>query len=200
MLLAGTTLRVAVHTTPLALSAVPKALSTAGIVEDLALLDRGLREGFGIRRPRIAVLALNPHAGEHGLFGDEEERIIAPAIAAARARRIDASGPFPADGLFPRAAKGEFDAVLAMYHDQGLIPLKLLDFDHGVNVTLGLPLPRTSPDHGVAYDLAGKGKARPQSMEAALLLAAQLARGGPRPAGRKVALRRRARRGAARPD
>jgi 4-hydroxythreonine-4-phosphate dehydrogenase len=175
MMLVGPRLRVAVHTTHLPLSQVPKRISTKGIVADLTIIDRGLKAGFGIRRPRLAVCGLNPHAGDGGLFGDEEERIIAPAIAAARAARINASGPHPADGLFPRAAAGEYDAVLAMYHDQGLVALKLLHFDEGVNVTLGLPKPRTSPDHGVAYDLAGKGIARSRSMEEALLLAARMA-------------------------
>jgi 4-hydroxythreonine-4-phosphate dehydrogenase len=177
MMLAGPTLRVALSTTHAAIADVPGLLSTEGILEDLRLLDRALRSGYGIRRPRIGVLALNPHAGDGGLFGDEEARIIAPAIARARAERIDATGPHPADGFFPHAARGEVDAVLAMYHDQGLVALKLLELDEGVNVTIGLPLPRTSPDHGVAYDIAGKGLARPGSMEAALLLAARLARG-----------------------
>ena len=188
MLLAGPVLRVAVHTTHVAIADVPGLLSTERILEDLRLLHRELERGFGIRRPRIAVCALNPHAGEGGLFGDEERRLIAPAVARARAERLDASGPFPADGLFPRAARGEFDAVLAMYHDQGLVPLKLMHFDEAVNVTLGLPLPRTSPDHGVAYDLAGKGAARPASMEAALLLISRLAsrRGGVRFTRRRV--------------
>lgn len=177
MMLAGPVLRVAVHTTHVALAQVPERLSTDGIVEDLAIIDRALRKQFRIPRPRIAVLGLNPHAGEGGLFGDEEGRVIAPAIKAARRRRIRAEGPFPADGLIPRAARGEFDAVLAMYHDQGLIPVKLLHFDDAVNVTLGLPVPRTSPDHGVAYDIAGKGIARPQSMRAAVLMAAAMAGG-----------------------
>jgi 4-hydroxythreonine-4-phosphate dehydrogenase len=182
MMLAGPVLRVAVHTTHVALRDVPERLSEPEIGVDLDLLHRELRRGFGLSRPRIAVLSLNPHAGEGGLFGDEEARVIAPAIAKARRRGIDASGPHPADGLFPRAARGEYDAVLAMYHDQGLVALKLLHFDDGVNVTLGLPRPRTSPDHGVAYDIAGKGAARPDSMRAALALAARLsAPGGRRP-------------------
>lgn len=178
MLLAGPRLRVAVHTTHVALADVPGRLSTEGIVEDLQILHRGLRKGFGIAKPRIAVCGLNPHAGDGGLFGDEEARVIAPAVKAARAARIDARGPFAADGVIPRAAQGDYDAVLAMYHDQGLVGLKLLHFDDGVNVTLGLPKPRTSPDHGVAYDLAGTGRARPDSMRAALLLAARLALSG----------------------
>jgi 4-hydroxythreonine-4-phosphate dehydrogenase len=174
MMLAGPVLRVAVHTTHLALREVAARISERELGVDLQILDRALRERFGLARARIAVLGLNPHAGEGGLFGDEEARIIAPAIAKARRRGIDASGPHPADGLFPRAARGEYDAVLAMYHDQGLVALKLLHFDDGVNVTLGLPRPRTSPDHGVAYELAGKGLARPHSMRAALLLVARL--------------------------
>ncbi|HYS81135.1 MAG TPA: 4-hydroxythreonine-4-phosphate dehydrogenase PdxA, partial [Anaeromyxobacteraceae bacterium] len=131
-----------------------------------------------IARPRLAVCAMNPHAGEDGSFGDEETRLVAPALSRARRLGIDASGPYPADSVFFRAARGEFDAVLALYHDQGLIPVKLIDAlmaDPAVNVTLGLPIVRTSPDHGVAYDLAGKWKASPTSMMAALALAAKLA-------------------------
>jgi len=176
MLLAGPRLRVAVHTTHLALADVPGRISTKGIVEDLVLLDRGLREGFGIRRPRLAVCGLNPHAGDAGLFGDEEARLIAPAVRRARAKGLDVSGPLAADGVVPRAAAGAFDGVLAMFHDQGLVAFKLLHFDEGVNVTLGLPKPRTSPDHGVAYDLAGTGRADCTSMREALLLAARLSR------------------------
>jgi 4-hydroxythreonine-4-phosphate dehydrogenase len=130
---------------------------------------------FGFERPRIAVAGLNPHAGEHGLFGDEESKAIAPAIDACRARGIDVSGPYPADTLFVRAHRGEFDLVVACYHDQGLIPVKLLAFGQAVNVTLGLPIIRTSVDHGTAFDIAGRGVADPQSMIAAVLLAAKLA-------------------------
>jgi 4-hydroxythreonine-4-phosphate dehydrogenase len=184
MMLAGPRLRVAVSTTHLRVRDVPLALRSGEIRRDIELLSTSLREGLGIRRPRIAVCGLNPHAGEAGLFGDEEVRIIAPAIRAARRRGHDVTGPLAADGLFPRAAAGAFDAVLAMYHDQGLIPVKLLHFDEAVNVTLGLPVPRTSPDHGVAYDLAGTGRARHRSMEAALLLAARLARGTGAPSRR----------------
>ncbi|MGC4122798.1 MAG: 4-hydroxythreonine-4-phosphate dehydrogenase PdxA [Myxococcales bacterium] len=180
MLLAGPKLRVAVHTTHVALSEVPRRLSTQGIVEDLVLFDRGLKAGFGIRRPRIAVCGLNPHAGDGGLFGDEEARLIAPAIRKARAKGIDASGPWAADGVVGRAAAGAFDGVLAMFHDQGLVAFKLLHFDQGVNLTLGLPKPRTSPDHGVAYDLAGTGEASAASMTEALLLCAHLAGRGSR--------------------
>jgi 4-hydroxythreonine-4-phosphate dehydrogenase len=130
---------------------------------------------FRVRRPRIAVTGLNPHAGEGGLFGDEEHRIIAPALRRTRRRRIDAVGPLPADAVFQYAERGDYDAVVAMYHDQGLAPFKLLHFADGVNCTLGLPIVRTSPDHGTAFDIAGKGQADPSSMRAALLLAAELA-------------------------
>ena len=168
MLLAGPVLRVAIHTRHLAISEVPGSISQSGILRDLTLLDGEVRALLG-RRPRLAVLALNPHAGEGGLFGGEEARVITPAIEAARGEGIDASGPFAADGFFAREVrKPQFDAVLAMFHDQGLIALKMAHFDDGVNVTVGLPRPRTSPDHGVAYDLAGTGRASPKSMEAAL--------------------------------
>jgi 4-hydroxythreonine-4-phosphate dehydrogenase len=126
--------------------------------------------------PRIAVAGLNPHAGEHGLFGREEDTAIAPAIARARASGIDVSGPFPADTVFVRARKGEFDVVIACYHDQGLIPVKLVAFGRAVNVTLGLPIVRTSVDHGTAFDIAGRGVADAESMVSAVLLAARLAR------------------------
>jgi 4-hydroxythreonine-4-phosphate dehydrogenase len=130
---------------------------------------------FGIEAPRIAMAGLNPHAGEHGLFGREEMEVIAPAVQACRERRIDVSGPFPADTLFTRAARGEFDVVVACYHDQGLIPVKLLAFGRAVNVTIGLPIVRTSVDHGTAFDIAGRGVADAGSMMAAVRLAASLA-------------------------
>jgi 4-hydroxythreonine-4-phosphate dehydrogenase len=176
MMLAGPSLRVVLATTHLALADVPRALRRAGLVEILQVTDAALRRRFGVPRPRIAVCGLNPHAGDGGLFGDEEARIIAPAIARARAAGVRAEGPFAADGLFAGQARG-FDAVLAMYHDQGLIPVKALDFERTVNVTLGLPIVRTSPDHGVAYDIAGTGSARPSSMIEALRMAAAAARG-----------------------
>lgn len=175
MMLAGPVLRVVVATTHVALKDVSGLLSAGEIERTLTITDRALRTQFGIRRPKIAVCGLNPHAGEGGLFGDEEQRIIAPAIERARVAGIRAEGPFPADGIFPRAARGGWDAVVAMYHDQGLIPLKTVHLETAVNVTLGLPIPRTSPDHGVAYDIAGKGKADPTSMVEALRLAARLA-------------------------
>lgn len=174
MMLAGPVLRVALATTHLALAEVPSALEREEIVERLRIVDRDLRRRFGIPAPRIAVCGLNPHAGESGLFGDEEGRIIAPAIEAARAAGIQAEGPFPADGIFPQAARGGWDAVFAMYHDQGLIPVKTVHRESAVNVTLGLPIVRTSPDHGVAYDIAGTGRADARSTVLALRLAADL--------------------------
>ncbi|MGH7479069.1 MAG: PdxA family dehydrogenase, partial [Candidatus Methylomirabilales bacterium] len=131
---------------------------------------------WGLRRPRIAVAGLNPHAGEQGIFGHEEREEIAPAVAAARVEGIDAVGPRPPDTLFYRALKGEFDFVVAMYHDQGHIPVKLRSFDRAVNVTVGLPIIRTSVDHGTAFDIAGKGTASPRSLVEALRLAIRMAR------------------------
>ncbi len=181
MMLAGRRLRVALVTNHVAIGRVARTVTAAGIAETIAVAARALRADFRIRRPRIAVCALNPHAGDGGAFGTEDQRVVAPAIVRARARAgaADVSGPFPADGLFWRAARGDFDAVVALYHDQGLVPVKLLDGllgDRAVNVTLGLPIVRTSPDHGVAYDLAGKGTASAESMIAALRLAMQIAR------------------------
>lgn len=175
MMLGGDRLKVCLATTHLALREVPAALTTAAILECIRIIDGAFRCSFGIARPRLAVLGLNPHAGESGLFGDEEARVIAPAIAAARATGIDASGPHSADTLFHFAAQGRYDAVLAMYHDQGLGPLKLLHFEDAVNVTLGLPIVRTSVDHGTAYDLAGTGMASEKSLVAAVRMAAQMA-------------------------
>ena len=178
MMLAGRRLRVALVTNHLQLARVPRAVTASGILTTVAVTHAALRGDFGIASPRIAVCAMNPHAGEGGAFGDEERHVLAPAIARARRLGLGASGPYPADSVFFRAARGEFDAVVALYHDQGLIPVKLLDAiagDPAVNVTLGLPIVRTSPDHGVAYDLAGKGRASPDSMLAALKLAAQIA-------------------------
>lgn len=175
MLMAGERLRVALATMHVAVRDVAAALSTDALVEIGGLVAAELRSRFGIRAPRLAVCGLNPHAGESGHFGDEEPRLIAPAIRLLRERGVQAEGPFPADGLFPRVLEAGFDAVLAMYHDQGLIPFKMLEFHTGVNVTLGLPRPRTSPDHGVAYDIAGQGRADPRSMASALKLCAKLA-------------------------
>lgn len=175
MMLAGRRLRVCLVTTHLPYSAVPNALSPEAILSTVQISDAALRRFFGLKSPRLAVLALNPHAGEGGQFGDEEQRLIAPAIAAARQQGIDASGPHSADALFHFAVQGKYDAVICMYHDQGLIPLKLLHFDDGVNVTLGLPIIRTSVDHGTAYDLAGSGGASYRSLLAAVALAEQMA-------------------------
>jgi 4-hydroxythreonine-4-phosphate dehydrogenase len=172
MMLAGEKLRVCLVTTHAAYRQVPELLSVAAIQTTLRITAAALQQDFGLQRPRLAVLALNPHAGENGLFGDEEERLIRPAIAAARAAGIDASGPHSADTLFHFAVRGSHDAVICMYHDQGLIPLKLLHFDDAVNVTLGLPIIRTSVDHGTAYDLAGTGRASNASLRAALRMAA----------------------------
>ena len=167
-------LRVVLATVHIALADVPRALTQASMEATIALTARELPR-FGIARPRIAVAGLNPHAGEHGLFGAEEQTAIGPAIDACRARGIDVSGPFPGDTVFVRARRGDFDVVVACYHDQGLIPVKLVAFGQAVNVTLGLPIVRTSVDHGTAFDIAGKGIADPESMIAAVLLAARLA-------------------------
>ncbi|MGD1017932.1 MAG: 4-hydroxythreonine-4-phosphate dehydrogenase PdxA [Verrucomicrobiia bacterium] len=179
MMLAGGPLRVALVTTHAPLREVAKLITGRKIVEVVELSDQICRR-FGIRHPRIAVAGLNPHAGEGGLLGDEERRVIAPAVRRAARHGIAVSGPHSADTLFYRAAHGQFDAVVAMYHDQGLAPLKLIAFDTGVNLTLGLPFVRTSPDHGTAPDIAGKGIARPEGMIAAINMAAQLARGSSR--------------------
>jgi 4-hydroxythreonine-4-phosphate dehydrogenase len=168
-------LRVVLATVHVALADVPRMLTQSLMEKTIALTARELPR-FDKIQPRIAVAGLNPHAGEHGLFGREEMDVIAPAIEKCRACGIDVSGPFPADTLFVRAQRGAFDVVVACYHDQGLIPVKLLAFGQAVNVTLGLPIVRTSVDHGTAFDIAGKGVADPESMIAAVLLAARLAR------------------------
>jgi 4-hydroxythreonine-4-phosphate dehydrogenase len=174
MMLAGERLRVALVTTHLPLSEVSKSLKEEKILSVVEITGRGLKEHFGFANPRIAVAAFNPHGGEGGLFG-EEEKIISRAVDQARGKDWAVSGPWPADSLFHRVVQGEYDAVVCMYHDQGLIPLKLLHFDTAVNVTLGLSFIRTSVDHGVAYDIAGKGIASPRSMEEAIKMAAQMA-------------------------
>jgi len=176
MMLVGGGLRVALVTTHTALKNVPSLITKPGILHTISITNESLIRLWGIERPRIAVCALNPHAGEGGLFGEEEAREIAPAIEQAREQRIDCSGPYPADTILHRVHKGEFDAVVAMYHDQGLVALKLIAFETGVNVTLGLPIIRTSPDHGTAYDIAGKSLADPRSMKEAIKLAASMAR------------------------
>ncbi|MGD0650098.1 MAG: 4-hydroxythreonine-4-phosphate dehydrogenase PdxA [Verrucomicrobiia bacterium] len=175
MMLVGGPLRVALVTIHVPLAKVPRLLSNRRIVEVIEL-SHDVCKRFGIRRPKIGVAGLNPHAGEGGLLGHEEQRIIVPAIQSAKRKGINVTGPWPADTLFHKAYNGEFDAVVAMYHDQGLAPLKMIAFDSGVNLTLGLPFVRTSPDHGTAFDIAGKGIANPASMIAAINLAAQLTR------------------------
>lgn len=185
MLMDGPRLKVALATNHLPLAQVPQALSAPKLVAALTLLDRSLSPVLG-RRPRIAVCGLNPHAGEGGVMGLEEVRVISPAIVQARRRRLDVHGPFAADGLFAKATRGfPFDVALAMFHDQGLVATKTLDFERTVNVTLGLPVPRTSPDHGVAYDIAGAGQADPAPMIHALLKAAEFARAVTRRATRR---------------
>jgi len=158
---------------------VPAALTGDLIMETARIVARELRTRFGIAAPRIAVAGLNPHAGENASLGTEDRDIVAPAIARLRDEGIDARGPFPADTLFHARARGNYDAALAMYHDQALIPIKTIAFDEAVNVTLGLPFVRTSPDHGTAFDIAGRGVARPDSLSAALRLAARLAAAAP---------------------
>ena len=176
MILFNDRMRVALATTHLPLADVASAITTDNVLEKIVLLDASLRRDFAIYNPRIAVLALNPHAGDDGLLGAEERDIIAPAIAKARESRIMAFGPYAADGFFGTAAYTHFDAVLAMYHDQGLAPFKALSMDDGVNFTAGLPYVRTSPDHGTAYDIAGKGEADPQSMLHAIYAAIDIYR------------------------
>jgi 4-hydroxythreonine-4-phosphate dehydrogenase len=156
---------------------VPNALTTELIVTTGRIVARDLERRFGIAMPRLAVAGLNPHAGEDGTLGEEDRDVVAPAVAQLRAEGIDARGPLPADAMFHAGARKTYDAALAMYHDQALIPIKTLAFDHAVNVTLGLPFLRTSPDHGTAFDIAGTGRASPSSLVAALKLAARL--GGP---------------------
>jgi len=172
MLLAGATLRVALVTTHVRLLDVPRAVTTVRVAAAIRSLDRGLREAYGIERPRLAVLGLNPHAGEEGLFGPEDDAVIRPAVALCAAEGIDCRGPLPGDGTFAPRARAAFDGFVAMYHDQGLAALKAVEGGNAVNVTLGLPVPRTSPDHGTARDIAGRGVADAASMAAAIRLAA----------------------------
>jgi 4-hydroxythreonine-4-phosphate dehydrogenase len=168
-------LKVVLATVHVPLASVPAVLTREVIDNTIAVTARELPR-FGFANPRIAVAGLNPHAGEDGLMGNEEQRVLRPAIDAARASGVRISGPFPGDTVFVRAVAGEFDAVIACYHDQGLIPVKVMAFGHAVNVTLGLPIVRTSVDHGTAFDIAGRNVANPSSMIEAVLLAARLAR------------------------
>ena len=175
MMLWSPDLAVVPVTIHLPLREVPDRLTIDLIVNTGRISARGLRDRFGIERPRLAVAGLNPHAGEAGALGEEDHTIVAPAVAQLRAEGIDARGPIAADTLFHRTARATYDAALCMYHDQALIPIKTLAFDHAVNVTLGLPFVRTSPDHGTAFDIAGSGRADPSSLAAALRLALRLA-------------------------
>jgi 4-hydroxythreonine-4-phosphate dehydrogenase len=175
MLLAGPSLRVAPVTIHIPLRQVPDALTTDAIVETTRIVARDLGRRFGLARPRIAVSGLNPHAGEDGALGREDGEIILPAIALLKAEGLDVTGPLPADTMFHAEARAGYDAAICMYHDQALIPAKTLGFHDSVNVTLGLPFIRTSPDHGTAFSLAGKGQARADSLVAALNLAAKMA-------------------------
>ncbi|WP_044563431.1 4-hydroxythreonine-4-phosphate dehydrogenase PdxA [Azospirillum sp. B4] len=176
MLLEGGGLRVALATIHVALKDVAGLLTSDVLLHTARVTCQALRRDFGIAQPRLAVAALNPHAGEGGAMGREEMEIIAPAVAILKAEGLAVTGPLPADTLFHAGARAMYDAVICQYHDQGLIPLKTLDFDTGVNITLGLPFIRTSPDHGTALSLAGTGKASPSSLVAALLSADRLAR------------------------
>lgn len=174
MLLVAGRMRVALATIHLPLRDVPASITRARLRRTLTILSRTLKQDFGIQRPSIAVLGLNPHAGEHGLLGAEEDRVISPAITWARSRGIRAEGPFAADGFFGTGRHQDYDAILAMYHDQGLIPLKMEGFHGGVNYTAGLPIIRTSPDHGTAFSLAGRGIANPSSFIEAIRLASSI--------------------------
>jgi 4-hydroxythreonine-4-phosphate dehydrogenase len=183
MMLANRHLRVSLVTVHVALSQVPRKVTSDAVSRALDQTIAALRSNFGIKRPSVSVAALNPHGGEGGLFGDEDQRVVIPALSAARARwagKAVISGPFPSDTLFAQhvalPVKKRPDAVICMYHDQGLIPVKLLDFPRTVNLTLGLPIIRTSVDHGTAFDIVGKNLADPSSMIAALNLAGDLSR------------------------
>jgi 4-hydroxythreonine-4-phosphate dehydrogenase len=175
MMLWSPELAVVPVTIHLPLSEVPGRLDTGLIVETGRIVARDLARRFDIARPRLAIAGLNPHAGEAGALGAEDDAVVAPAVARLRSEGIDAQGPRPADSMFHAAARAAYDAALCMYHDQALIPIKTLAFDHAVNVTLGLPIVRTSPDHGTAFDIAGTGRADPSSLIAALRLGARLA-------------------------
>ncbi|MBI4949928.1 MAG: 4-hydroxythreonine-4-phosphate dehydrogenase PdxA [Deltaproteobacteria bacterium] len=176
MMLGGVGLKVILVTIHEAIRDVPKLVTRQAVLKTLKITDNSFKKFFGFKKPRIAVAGLNPHAGEGGMFGDEEKKAIAPAIKKARALGINAIGPLPPDTVFYRAVKKEeFDCVVCMYHDQGLGPLKLLHFEDGINATLGLPIIRTSVDHGTAYDIAWKGVASPESLISAIEIAADMA-------------------------
>ncbi|MDH4192944.1 MAG: 4-hydroxythreonine-4-phosphate dehydrogenase PdxA [Nitrospirota bacterium] len=175
MMIVGGPLKILFATTHLALREVPNVLTPTTILRAIRLAHEGLTRFFHIQKPRIGVAGLNPHAGENGLFGDEEARLIRPAIQQAHKQGMTCTGPHPADTLFGKAVRGSFDGIVALYHDQGLIPLKTVAFGHCVNITVGLPIIRTSVDHGTAYDIAGQGTADPTSLVEAIEMAAQLA-------------------------
>ena len=175
MMFAGGPIKVVLATVHIPLNSLWGRLNIGAVFQPIDLIHEALVNWFDIPKPRIAVAGVNPHASEHGQFGDEEERIIEPAIRMAREQGIDVTGPYPPDTVFLAARDGKFDAVVAMYHDQGLIPVKLLAFDRAVNLTIGLPIVRTSPDHGTAFDIVGRNKANPGSMRAAIELAIDLA-------------------------
>lgn len=175
MMFAGGPLKVVLSTVHIPLMGLWGKLNIGAVFQPIELIHQALVEWFDIPKPRIAVAGLNPHASENGQFGDEEERIIAPAILMARDQGIDVSGPYPPDTIFLKARDGHFDAVVCMYHDQGLIPVKLLAFDRAVNITLGLPIIRTSPDHGTAFDIVGRNRANPGSMRSAIEMAIDMA-------------------------
>ena len=176
MMLGGDIIKVVLVTIHEPIKKVSGLITPKNVLKTIRITDSSFRKFFGIKKPRIAVCGLNPHAGENGLFGDEEIKIIAPAVNKARSIGINAIGPLPPDTVFFRMKEGEFDCAVCMYHDQGLIPLKLMHFENAVNVTLGLPIIRTSVDHGTAYDIAWKGKAGAESMIAAVEMAAKMAK------------------------
>jgi len=175
MMFAGGPLKVVLATVHVPLNSLWGRLNIGAVFQPIELIHEALVNWFDIPKPRIAVAGVNPHASENGQFGDEEERIIEPAITMAREQGIDVTGPYPPDTVFMSAANGKFDAVVAMYHDQGLIPVKLLAFDRAVNITIGLPIIRTSPDHGTAFDIVGRNRANPGSMRSAIELAIDMA-------------------------
>lgn len=175
MMMAGDSLKVTLATIHCSIADVPSLLDETSLLQLFHTTCKSLQTDFNLAQPRVAVAALNPHASENGMFGDEESRILLPAIKKAQEMGIPLQGPFPPDTIFFQAARGEYDAVICMYHDQGLIPFKLLHFEDGVNVTLGLPIVRTSVDHGTAYDIAGHGIANPSSLHAAITMAKTIA-------------------------
>lgn len=176
MVLSDENVRIALATTHLPMTEIPAVITTENVLEKIRLFNKSLKRDFGVHHPRIAVLALNPHAGEEGLLGNEERDAIIPAVEAAKAEKIMAFGPYAADGFFGSGRFVKFDGVLAMYHDQGLAPFKLMSMDAGVNFTAGLPWVRTSPDHGTGYDISGRGEASPHSMRQAVYQAIDIVR------------------------